>query len=294
MALLANFTLRSFKCSTSALTNSSFNVLKYNFTSSQNFAFLAVSNKNYKQFTLTYKYNNLSTFSKRTYSSKDDHGHGHQTDVVKHEKTLSPEEIEAKKAQIESLMKRRDAAVEAALAKNVVPSVLDLAEKLHEYQLFFDDQLHESNFNREVTHDVAQVSGMDPILAEWEHVTGVEREQIEVELAGETIEDELRGPFGTWEHPVIVPSYYHFRLVGCLGHEGKTQHELLWHEVKIGKPLICVECGQVFKLQRIPMPGYEDDPRYKEEEKGNYFIPFYFIVDKIANIKINLNRTKTF
>jgi len=190
----------------------------------------------------------------------------------KKQQLLSLKKIERANAKFQELRNKKDIQLEVEKdAKS--PTAQALADQLQSYHLYFDDKLHSSNFNRRMIDKVSQISGMDPILAEWEHVTGAEREQIEVELAGETIEDDLRGPFVTWEHPVIVPSYYHFRLVGCLGHEGKTQHELLWHEVKIGKPLICVECGQVFKLKRIPMPGNEDDPRYKEEEKGNYFVP---------------------
>jgi len=268
--------LRSLKFSlpSTSFTNSNFNGLNNSFTNSQNFKFLT---KNFNQFTIfnnkyNYKYNyNLSTVSKRTYSSKEDdhHGHGNHGHSVTKKQTL--EEREKEIDIINELIRKREELIKVKAQEPPI-SLTQLNKEMHELKLRLDDYLHENKFSRESIEKLKSL-GMDPIAAEWEHATGIERAQIEIELSGETIEDEIRGPFGTWENPVIVPSYYHFRLVGCLGHEGKTQHELLWHEVKIGKPLICVECGQVFKLQRVPLPGHEDDPRYKEEEKGNYFIP---------------------
>jgi hypothetical protein len=47
-----------------------------------------------------------------------------------------------------------------------------------------------------------------------------------------------------------------------LGGPGK-EHELIWHEVVENHPLVCVECGQVFKLRKMapqvdPNPNPED------------------------------------
>jgi len=39
-----------------------------------------------------------------------------------------------------------------------------------------------------------------------------------------------------------------------VGGEGENEHTLLWHEVKEEKPLICAECGQVFKLVKQKVP----------------------------------------
>merc|ERR1719282_2210736 len=83
-----------------------------------------------------------------------------------------------------------------------------------------------------------------------DHATGEEKAELLAELEGkELYEQYLSGPFGTIENPVIVPSVFHTRIVGCVGGDGESSHDLLWHEVKKDKPTICVECGQVFKLK---------------------------------------------
>lgn len=69
----------------------------------------------------------------------------------------------------------------------------------------------------------------------------------------------LKGAFGTRENPVKVPSWHDSRIVGCTGGPGEEEHELLWHEVKKGKPLICLECGQWFELVDHPL-------KYKQAE----------------------------
>jgi len=48
-----------------------------------------------------------------------------------------------------------------------------------------------------------------------------------------------------------VPSYSDDRAVGCVGGEGAAEHDLVWHVVKKNKPLICMECGQAFRLIAI-------------------------------------------
>jgi len=63
--------------------------------------------------------------------------------------------------------------------------------------------------------------------------------------------DVLTGPFGTKEKPVKVPSHYPIRVVGCTGGPGELGHELLWHEVRDGRPLICLECGQWFVHEKL-------------------------------------------
>ena len=60
--------------------------------------------------------------------------------------------------------------------------------------------------------------------------------------------DVLKGGFGTKEKPVQVSSLYDFRVVGCVG--GKdSEHDLMWHMVRKGKPTVCLTCGQFFSLQ---------------------------------------------
>ena len=89
-----------------------------------------------------------------------------------------------------------------------------------------------------------------------EHATGLEKAELLSLLKGEKLFGEpiLTGAFGTLEKPVLVPSIFTSRLVGCVGGEGEHEHALLWHEVKEGKPLICAECGQVFKLVKQKLP----------------------------------------
>merc|ERR1712130_807647 len=88
-----------------------------------------------------------------------------------------------------------------------------------------------------------------------DHATGEEKEELLTELEGkELYEQYLSGPFGTIENPVIVPSVMHTRIVGCLGGDGDSAHDLLWHEVKKDKPTICAECGQVSSFKPMLTP----------------------------------------
>jgi hypothetical protein len=70
------------------------------------------------------------------------------------------------------------------------------------------------------------------------------------------LDDILTGPFGTPENPVLVPSAFDSRIVGCMGGPGPLSHNILWHLVKKDKPLVCLECGQVFKL--VPLEQWEE------------------------------------
>eukprot|EP01097_Dermamoeba_algensis_P005873 TRINITY_DN369_c0_g1_i2.p1 TRINITY_DN369_c0_g1~~TRINITY_DN369_c0_g1_i2.p1 ORF type:complete len:245 (+),score=72.69 TRINITY_DN369_c0_g1_i2:72-806(+) len=85
-------------------------------------------------------------------------------------------------------------------------------------------------------------------------------------------EDEyLDGPFGTFEKPVVVTSVNSSRIVGCAGGPGyEEEHEITWHVLHQGRPLVCLDCGQVFKLQRVGShpevaEGAEKDKKVVEE-----------------------------
>eukprot|EP01124_Arcella_intermedia_P018319 TRINITY_DN25270_c0_g1_i1.p1 TRINITY_DN25270_c0_g1~~TRINITY_DN25270_c0_g1_i1.p1 ORF type:complete len:181 (-),score=22.87 TRINITY_DN25270_c0_g1_i1:67-609(-) len=69
-----------------------------------------------------------------------------------------------------------------------------------------------------------------------------------------SLEEEpvLYGSRGTLKEPVLVPSIFPSRTVGCAGSEDTQLHTILWHVVKREKPCICLECGQVFKLVTPP------------------------------------------
>ncbi len=62
-------------------------------------------------------------------------------------------------------------------------------------------------------------------------------------------DDVLYGAFGTIEKPVVVPSLFDTRIVGCIG-DKDHEHDLTWHVVSNGRPLVCVHCAQVFQLQK--------------------------------------------
>jgi len=83
------------------------------------------------------------------------------------------------------------------------------------------------------------------------HAVGDERAEIDFGPFDQTV---LKGGFGSEKSPIEVPSRYHSRIVGCTG-SADTEHEILWHEVKLGKDLVCMECGQFFSLRLIP--GFE-------------------------------------
>eukprot|EP01090_Pellita_catalonica_P013035 TRINITY_DN3000_c0_g5_i1.p1 TRINITY_DN3000_c0_g5~~TRINITY_DN3000_c0_g5_i1.p1 ORF type:complete len:194 (-),score=36.93 TRINITY_DN3000_c0_g5_i1:40-591(-) len=65
-------------------------------------------------------------------------------------------------------------------------------------------------------------------------------------------EDILEGDFGTMEKPVKVYSFEESRIVGCDGGK-EIGHDTLWHNVTKEKPLICLECCQVFELVDHPL-----------------------------------------
>lgn len=83
------------------------------------------------------------------------------------------------------------------------------------------------------------------------HAVGDEKAEIDFGSFDQTV---LKGGFGTEKSPINVPSRYHSRIVGCTGSKD-VDHEVLWHEVKHGKDLVCMECGQFFHLDQIP--GFE-------------------------------------
>merc|ERR1712232_737365 len=93
---------------------------------------------------------------------------------------------------------------------------------------------------------------------ELEHMTGLQREEAELALEGQTLFDRsgLSGPFGTRENPVKVPSVFDRRTVACTGGSGSEEHEMLWFNLFAGHKAICPECGQFFELVKVPVPGH--------------------------------------
>jgi len=97
------------------------------------------------------------------------------------------------------------------------------------------------------------------------HAVGNEKLEIDFGPFDTTV---LSGHFGTREKPIEVPSRFSSRIIGCTGSES-VEHELLWHEVKEGKDLICMECSQVFRHARIP--GFEHFGGHHEHHEEHPF-----------------------
>lgn len=101
----------------------------------------------------------------------------------------------------------------------------------------------------------------------WGDVTGDQKQEL-LETPEEQAREDvfLKGEFGTPDKPVIVPSYFKSRIVGCTGSPTEP-HDILWHVVSEGKPLVCLECGQVFELRREEIPDYVDEDDLVAEEQ---------------------------
>ena len=61
----------------------------------------------------------------------------------------------------------------------------------------------------------------------------------------------IRGPFGTKDKPVGVPSVQGYRVVGCTGGKHEEAHDINWIEVRTGENSTCVVCGQVFCIEKV-------------------------------------------
>eukprot|EP00270_Netrium_digitus_P014907 TRINITY_DN514_c0_g1_i2.p1 TRINITY_DN514_c0_g1~~TRINITY_DN514_c0_g1_i2.p1 ORF type:complete len:175 (+),score=40.87 TRINITY_DN514_c0_g1_i2:192-716(+) len=89
------------------------------------------------------------------------------------------------------------------------------------------------------------------IVEQYEHVTGLEREEVEAQLQGKS-RFELEppsGPFGTKEAPAVIESYFNERIVGCSGGLGEEEHDIVWFKLKKDVPHECSVCGQYFTLK---------------------------------------------
>eukprot|EP00898_Chlorokybus_atmophyticus_P005301 jgi/Chlat1/5772/Chrsp387S05505 len=96
------------------------------------------------------------------------------------------------------------------------------------------------------------------LTEEYEHVTGLEREEVEAELAGKNRFDSevpLRGPFGTREAPFVVESEFDERTIGCSGGAGEEEHDVIWFKLPKDTLFECPLCGQAFKLKVVGEGG---------------------------------------
>jgi len=105
------------------------------------------------------------------------------------------------------------------------------------------------------------------------HAVGDEKDEIDF---GPFDSSVLEGGFGTKEKPVNVHSRYGQRIVGCTG-SAEQEHELLWHEVKANKDLVCMDCGQFFRLKQIPGldlghgHGHHEESEFHGHKDGDGF-----------------------
>ncbi|GKV28194.1 hypothetical protein SLEP1_g37277 [Rubroshorea leprosula] len=96
--------------------------------------------------------------------------------------------------------------------------------------------------------------------------TGHEREELEAEVQGSKILEDVNnpvGPFGTKEDPAVIKSFYDKRIVGCPGGDGEDEHDVVWFWLEKGKPHECPVCSQYFVLEVVgpggPPDGHGDD-----------------------------------
>ncbi|XP_039009519.1 cytochrome c oxidase subunit 5b-2, mitochondrial-like isoform X2 [Hibiscus syriacus] len=92
--------------------------------------------------------------------------------------------------------------------------------------------------------------------------TGHEREELESELQGKKILEDVNNP----DAPAVVKSYYDKRIVGCPGGEGEEEHDVVWFWLEKGKPHECPVCSQYFVLEVVgpggPPDGHGDDDHH--------------------------------
>lgn len=93
-----------------------------------------------------------------------------------------------------------------------------------------------------------------------EHVTGLERKELESEAKGESMFEEewLSAPFGTVDKPVEVTSFNSERIVGVPDPDDDSI--VVWGIVKENEPpKQLVEGGEYFVLKRGPAPDWCKD-----------------------------------
>jgi len=94
------------------------------------------------------------------------------------------------------------------------------------------------------------------------HAVGDEKWEIDF---GDFDQTTLKGHFGTKDKPVEVLTRFESRIVGCTGSE-EEEHDILWHQLQLGKNLVCMECGQYFQLKQHPDAAHGHGHGHGEEE----------------------------
>eukprot|EP01089_Gocevia_fonbrunei_P007067 TRINITY_DN180_c0_g1_i1.p1 TRINITY_DN180_c0_g1~~TRINITY_DN180_c0_g1_i1.p1 ORF type:complete len:189 (+),score=40.60 TRINITY_DN180_c0_g1_i1:90-656(+) len=127
--------------------------------------------------------------------------------------------------------------------------------------------------SRYYTPYIPRDPNVDPIIVQGKVLSGADQASVTgfqalelSELGKDYFSDTLyvQEHFGTLEEPIIVESFEETRIVGCDGGPG-FPHDTLWHELNLKKPLVCLECGQCFKLVEHPLKSLtvEDFDAYK-------------------------------
>ncbi|XP_063901909.1 uncharacterized protein LOC135121536 [Zophobas morio] len=102
----------------------------------------------------------------------------------------------------------------------------------------------------------------------YTHLTLFEYNQLKAGNKDPWYQTALNGAnhWGTYEDPVIIPSFEDTRVIGCSGGKGQPEaappHEFRFFELELGEELECDTCGQVFVLKIVP----DLIPRYEGEE----------------------------
>ncbi|ODQ68665.1 COX5B-domain-containing protein [Nadsonia fulvescens var. elongata DSM 6958] len=114
---------------------------------------------------------------------------------------------------------------------------------------------------------LAQVEGPDSlhgtaakvgtVPTDIEQSTGLERLELLGKLEGVEVFDmsPLKAErIGTMANPIVIDSYDDFRYVGCTGSPAGS-HEIQWLKPTTETVARCWECGSVYKLNPLAIPG---------------------------------------
>ena len=101
------------------------------------------------------------------------------------------------------------------------------------------------NLPKKSYKELAREMGLTIVNAPNEHMMGL------IELYEYLNSSPFVGPFGTIEHPVLVPAVGDDRVVGCTGGTGDNEHGPLWFRCRPGFMYRCGECDQIFMHVRV-------------------------------------------
>lgn len=103
--------------------------------------------------------------------------------------------------------------------------------------------------------------GMPVVNQAMEHQLGL------IELYEYLKSAPFLGPFGTIEHPTIVPAVSDMRVLACTGGTGDNEHKDIYWNCREGFLYRCGECDQIFMLVRITYANtWEQEHFYDHKE----------------------------